>query len=85
MAQAYIVREVGRRAYGIFTTLEKAKAVVDDLMLKDGYEEDDYHWHDAEDQSIAYSDKYMDQPENDMYKIVIVEMDVTFEGGNPFI
>ncbi len=58
----------------IFSTLESAKNVAQAILAKDGYEDDDYHWHDSERHSTCYSELYIDQPENDVYSIEVKEV-----------
>lgn len=57
------------RELGSYSTLEKAKEAAQVILTQDGYESDDYEWHDTGNRSVCYSSKYMDQPENDVYSI----------------
>lgn len=57
------------RLLGQFSTLEKAKEAAQSKLTQDGYEGDDYEWHDTEYRSVCYSNWYIDQPENDVYTI----------------
>lgn len=77
--KVYVAQRPGRRNYGIFSTLDKAKEAVGHLLVGQGYEPDDYHWDNNQDYVTCYSDLYRDQPENDLFKVVAVELDTITE------
>lgn len=76
----YALQRPGRRNLGIYSSIEAAKSAARDVLMARGYSEadDDYYWDGSDDYLTCYSNKYIDQPENDLYKIAAVEVDKTY-------
>lgn len=76
----YALQRPGRRNLGIYSSIESAKNAARNVLMARGYSEvdDDYYWEGGNNDLTCYSNKYIDQPENDLYKITAVEVDTTY-------